>query len=255
MNAHGEHTLPAVAAWRPLYLRLIAFPTDPPIFKDQHWWQELTGGKPEISVNKKHTCEDKGEFKGDLLALSCDLNRITWNLTPPEEMDTIPEMPFALKSFPESIDHFTELMSRWLLDSCPPITRLGFATHLMQKADGWQKAYRLLQGYIPAVQIDDDATDVLFRINRKRDSSVMPGLRINRLSTWSVAQITVSSQVIGMPTKQKAPAEFFCSVELDINNDVGNDTEVLSHEALPKFFSELVRFGSELAAKGDVPKC
>jgi len=237
---------------------MIAFPTVPQVGISQEWWRDLTGEEPE-SVRKVVLREDRGAFQGGLLVLTIDPVRVVWTALP-----TSPDLNFqpgtlpALRPFPESSGWFLRLMQRWLRDSCPEINRLGFSARLARVApSGREEAYRLLDEYLPAVQVSPDTHDFQYRINRKRSSAVgIEGLRINRLSAWSCVKFQVQIQTqlesgqTGPPLSVEGP--FSCVVELDVNTEP-EFGKPLPHDKLPELFAELVQLAAEIAEKGDVP--
>jgi hypothetical protein len=73
MNVSSKDPSQAVSAWQLEFARLIAFPTEPPLFTDQHWWREVASEQPEdfVSIQKRLMREDRGSFHGAVLSFAC----------------------------------------------------------------------------------------------------------------------------------------------------------------------------------------
>lgn len=250
-NVSTEVPLPVASAWQLEFARLIAFPAEPALFLDQHWWQDLASGQPEdlVSTRKKNSREERGSFQGVALSLTVDLHRVEWLVRPLTEFDEVSGTLPALGSFRERVDWFVDLMSPWLTNSCPPLVRLAFAGKLLHPAATQQEAYRVLATHLPTVQLEPNPNDFLFHVNRRRNSAVVPGLPINRMSTWSKMNIAFSL----VPGNAFArPDRCYSAVQLDMNT-APERTEILPREALPQLFRELAILGIEIAERGDIP--
>lgn len=254
MNDARESQLPVVPAWQLEFARLIAFPAEPPLFIDQHWWQDLVAEQPDdfVSTRKKHTHEDKGSFQGGILTLTVDLSRVIWLVQPSGEADEAGNLP-TVGPFRGTSEWFVKLLSPWLAHRCPPIGRLAFTGKLLQTAANHQEVYRTLAGHLhlPHEIFDPNPpNDFFLQINRRRRSTVVTGLEINRVSAWSKLNVIVSVE----PTSRGPftwPDKCYCAVELDINT-APERTEALPHELLPRLFQELVSLAVEIAERGDV---
>ncbi|MBL7065662.1 MAG: hypothetical protein ISS49_15895 [Anaerolineae bacterium] len=149
-------------------------------------------------------------------------------------------------------------MHRWFGLAEPPVlTRVAFGAILLYPVDRREAGYRLLQQYLDHVELDPvGSTDFMYQINRPRDATTeVVGLRINRLSRWSVASFVpallhVSSDGIG-PVAQQA-AQYACGLQLDVNT-VPDYRGPLAQDQLRPIFTELVRLGMEIVEMGDVP--
>ena len=177
-----------INAWKCMNMQLIAFAL-PPISLNHDWWRKVSGQEPEdfASTKRKSFREDRGTYAGATLSLVTDVAKIAWMAAPASQLEDVPEGVPILGPFPERRDWFKNLMTPWLAADCPPITRLGFACHLVQFAEERKACYGLLGKCLPTVKLnyDDDWGDFSYRINRRKAStSGVPGLKINRLSTW-----------------------------------------------------------------------
>jgi hypothetical protein len=149
---------------------------------------------------------------------------------------------------------FRGLMDQWL-PKCPPIKRLAFTASLLQPATGRRASYELLDSYLRCVDIDPESSEFLYRINRRRDSAIgVPGLVINRLSTWLGAKFVVLTGLVeaGIPEQPLRQQETsYCALELDINT-APDFPRLLPQGDLIRIFGELVESAVEIATRGDM---
>jgi hypothetical protein len=251
MTTAAEGPSTVVTAWQLESARLVAFPAEPALFLEQHWWQDLTSGQPEdhVSARKKNLREERGSFQGVSLSLRIDPTRVEWSIQPPGEFEDPLESYPTIGSFREKVNWFVGLLGSWLADSCPPLLRLAFAGKLLQSTGTQQEAYRILGAYLPAANLNPNPNDFLFQVNRRRMSTVVPGLPINRVTSWSKLNVALS-----MPPRAPFswPENCYSAVELDMNT-APERSEVLPRELLPQLFEELVSLGVEIAERGDIP--
>ena len=251
--------LPDLAAWQSSTLRLTAFLGPTARVSENTWWADLIGKPPESRTIRQQKCEqnDQGPFEQGTIALNVNPARVDWLFLPKVDPETFEGNMPTVGSFPEVVDLFLKLMQRWLTPPmCPLIQRLAFGAILHQPTDRRPSGYALLNGYLPAVDVDpQNSSDLLYQINRPRQSKCgIKNLLINRVSKWSVA----SMQLIGIPadqapsTKMLGPESFACHVELDINTDKEFQND-LPREQLSIIFQELVDLGKEIARDGDIP--
>ena len=250
---------PPLDIWQVNTLRMTAFPSPAAQVTEPTWWADLMAEPPEkrISQPRRGERREEGALAKGKLTLGVGLIRIDWVYTvaddPKFEVDGFP----TVGTLPEALETFRLLMHRWFaLDTCPPIQRLAFGAILWQPVENLQTGYQQLATYLPAVALDHEgSSDFGYQINRPRTSSTgMAGLRINRLSKWSVMSLGSAEFAISAPgiAYIAQPLSFACRVELDINT-VPEFRGEFTGEQLPQIFAELVDFGCEIARRGDIP--
>jgi hypothetical protein len=245
-----EGPLPEASAWELEFAHLIAFPAEPSLFLGQHWWEDLASGRPDdyLRTETKNSTEERGSFQGVALCLSVDRHRVDWLIQPPDPEEVSETLP-TLGPFREKVIWFVDLMSAWLANACPRLVRLAFAGKLLQAAETHEEAYRILAAHLPRVQLEPNPNDFLFHVNRRRNSTVLPGLPINRMSTWSKMNIAFS---VAPGTPFKWPDRCYSAVQLDMNT-APERAEILPPDSLPQLFRELASLGIEIAERGDIP--
>ena len=245
--------------WQAGTLRLTAFPSSGIDLTGASWWNDLLGEAPETKVSrpKQGGEQQEGPLKGGKLILRIQPLRIDWLFSGSDVPDAKAETLPTLRSFPDALDTFLQLMLRWFeLGSCPPVQRLAFGAVLFQPVDDRQTGYRKIATLLPSVKLDPEgSTDFSYQINRRRNStSGIADLGINRLSKWSVITWQSAKLALGPASLGYFPdrEHFTCQLDLDINTapDFRGD---LPREQMSKVFQELVALGKEIAGEGDIP--
>jgi hypothetical protein len=245
----------SASAWQLEFARLVAFPAEPPSLS-QPWWQELTSEQPDdfVSTRKKHAREDRGTIEGGILSLEVDLAHVVWLVQPSGKLEEAADASLpTIGPFRDKIAWFVELVSPWLAKSCPPLVRLAFMAKLLQRAAGPQDAYRILGAplHLPDEIFAPAPNDFALQINRRRHSTVVSGLEVNRLSTWSKFALAVSVET-GPTASLRWSDSCYAALELDVNT-APERAELLPQQFLPRLFRELASLGVEIAERGDVP--
>ena len=244
--------------WQVENLRLSAFLVSPVNPEKMHLWEELMGKVPDQIRNlpQQQLVTEDGPYLTGRLHVEVSNNRIDWKLfhDPKNSPHGLPTLgPYA-----DFEGQFRQLMLSWI-DNCPTIHRIAYGCVLLLPTESLTDAYSNLNDLLPTVDIDlENTSDLMYRINRKRDSRCgIQQLKINRLSTWSAAQmigtvVDISAGDIRAPKVTYSPnPKSFCRLELDINTAAEYD-QVLDKNLVPDIFSELIEAGDEIAVKGDV---
>ena len=239
--------------WRVESLRLTAFPVPQSTPDAERWWRELLGPESPNQVVRKPKTGDvqvEGTFKDSLLVMQAQVMRFELR----QVLDA-PQLPNAATPechYDDARPAFRDLALKWLgLDTCPALLRLAFGAVLTKPAENLEAGYDALRLYLPSVKLTPDSSDFLYQINRRRSSTTVRELSINRLSRWSVQQ---SQELLlrddGRVVRQSV--KLTCRAELDVNSSLER-TDALPREELPNLFDELVNLTNELSIRGDVP--
>lgn len=244
---------PVANGWVAELLQLVLFPIDSPLLADRQWWKEVTSEEPEKTERKTTERAAGGAYRGQWLGLTVEANRIVWlaSRLPSEELPDIG----GLGDFKDARDTFFGSLNDWLREKCPPLRRVGFAGKVFLPTDSRDDNYRMLGRLLPAVRVDLDSSEFQYRINRRKASeSNIPGLMINRLSTWSSARLVgVTYELTG---EKNAPShkvldKHACMLDFDINNPI-EEGFVIPRERLMALVTEFGQFAEALASYGDV---
>lgn len=237
--------------WQAETLRVTVFPSPTATIAQPTWWSDLTGETPEkrITRPREGVFIEQGSWGGRKLSLGMNPTRIDWVFGGIED-----DSPLGV--FNDSLNAFRELILRWL-PTCPPIHRLAFGAIVRAPVENREAGYRQIAAYLPHIQLDPvNSSDFLYQINRPRDStSGVNGLRINRLSKWSVGVFAVIPlNIAPSPSRVEVysvPQTFSCRVEIDINTSQEFSGE-LPQALLPKILEELIALGQEIIREGDI---
>lgn len=245
-------------AWQSQSLRVTAFPSPEAQVGEVSWWSELTGGQPDERTSRPKTgsLREQGAFERGRLGLSIEPERVDWVFAAVRPAGAEDEPLPVLGSFNDTLPLLMGVVDRWLdLADVPPIHRLAFGSVLVQPVENRATGYRLLADYLPSIAIDPDgSSDFLYQINRPRlSASGVPGLRINRLSKWSVSLTLGTKVTMGPPGLTVAISEGVsaCRLELDVNTAPDYEGD-LPKGRLAGVLHELAGMALEIAQRGDV---
>ena len=246
--------------WLTESIRLTLFTQPPTVDIGVNWWQAVAGELPTSHTVQRlgPMLQQQGPIRGGYcnLSLQYQPGRIDWVLTPivPADMKIDGFPNFGV--YDGAASAFIEFFAQWIRGA-PVFNRLAVGSTLVlpvqDKADG----YRRIQRYLPAVTLDPErSADFSYGINRFRQSETVPGLRINRLSRWSVAKLSGIRLEIGEPGMSRlmeSPEGLSaCRLELDINTQPER-VEPFAQNVAEPLLNELLRFGREIVDHGDVP--
>ncbi len=248
--------------WQALRLRLTTFLRAEAEVDANSIWDTVIGGVPDEEQRRPR----EGLFQqvgrlADLTALMRVAHpRVDFFLQPTIQNLGTPSTAsdWQTLSFQDALQTLSEMASRWFSNDLQ-VARIAFGATLVRPASDMQDAHKRLSEYLSNVTIDlEKSLDFFYQINRRRESTVVPQLGINRLSKWSVAtqatgSFAVQSDQNAIETVLSAPVTqaFAGSLELDINT-VATTYLSLPQEQLSALFDELVTLGKEIAQKGDV---
>jgi hypothetical protein len=249
--------------WNALELSITAFPLEAAVASPQNWLRQLSGANESTLNRSSIGSVEQAAYNGRTLTLGIDVVRIYWALSPLLDAGNpdIMNGPPITGTFQETRAALDQLVGNWLRADCPPVKRLGFAGRVMLPATSREESYTYLGQFLkPHVQVDPDSFELLYRINRKRRSSVIAGgLTVNRLTTWGsirfnmALQLNVSGGTSSTLASSPARSQTFdgCVVHFDINTDE-NHNERLPADRLVPLLQELSRYAEELVECGDV---
>jgi hypothetical protein len=184
-------------------------------------------------------------------------NRIDWAWSAAYTQERDPEEILqTLGLFEEVVHEFSGLMERWFnAENSPEAKRLAFGAVLLSEVPNVENGNAVLRRFLPKFEIDDDSVDFFYQINRRRNStSGIKGLRINRLSKWSVSSVTEAVLEPQEVTVQLPMAIVRHAVRLELDvNTVPEFPGPIPRPMRFAIFSELVKMGIEISMKGDVP--
>jgi len=241
------------ALWRVSQLRITTFPYGKGEFEYNPgtWWKAVAGEDPvSVQVNPRtNTSEETGPYLGGTLVFRIDPNRLECRLDALED----PDSPLELGPADSVVPKFVELIGRWLgTDQLPPLARIAFGAILLHSVATVEEGYGYLAGLLPELRIDPTgSSDLIYRINRPRASQMVDGLRVNRVSHWSVLGFRRLAVGPSLQTHVE-PADLATRLVLDVNT-APDFADALPPRSYPTVVDELIALSAEIAVRGDVP--
>ena len=189
-------------------------------------WMLLMHREPrQVSIRPTeglHVAE--GPFGGNEKQLQCAIRpeRVDWVLraAPPPPNQPLEGLA-TIGPLEGVLPPFQDLSIKWL-EKSSAITRLAFGAALFIETDNLQDAGTKLASLLSSANLDPtDASDFLYRVNRRRPLGSVPGALVNRINTWSI----IRGESIGFAASGDAPpqltrltAHTACRLELDVSN-------------------------------------
>lgn len=147
---------------------------------------------------------------------------------------------------------FSNIAEQWLRrNDLPDLVRIAFGMVVRHPEVDRRSAYLRLPDYLP-IRIDPDASDFNLQINVPAASTGIRGLRINRLTKWSImglARVSLRMDGTVVATTGGRVMAHALRLELDIN------TSPEFQGALPRdrfidIYRELVALGRDIITDG-----
>jgi hypothetical protein len=239
--------------WELEQIRTTVFPVPGASSRRPEWWQGFTGEEPDqTSANpKKGSSQVVGSFLAGKLHLKLEPERIDWVYGTANEGAELPPSTFpALGRIGDVVPSFAEKVRSWLGDaSVPELGRLAVGAVLLHPEPNQRAGYSRLPDYVP-VEVSPDSSDFIYQINLPAPSALaIPGLRVNRLSKWSMAAWRVLALTNGGTAVGFRDPSYALRLELDINT-VPDASVTLPRSEWPAIFDELVAVAIDIATNG-----
>ena len=241
--------------WQAEALRFSAFVADPIDVPGNRLWERVTHRRPD-SLQEHQTPQplviEEGPFGiGQALRSEVRSDRLDLRLVPAPVEDSFGVL--LLGPYNEVITPFRKAMQQWLASAnCPSFVRIAFGAVLLLEVEGLEDGHRRLGKFL-SLNVEG-ASDLEYKINRPRPSSVIQGLEINRLCGWSLIKVVAGT--IEISANDEPPAKIsartlkhMCRLELDVNT-VRSNTQELNR--VGSIFGELVDIGAEISECGDI---
>lgn len=223
----------------------------------EQWWETLVGAPPEESTTNARIGLKTlaSTFHAGKLILKHELDRIDW-LFVPRDPDLTAGIPGELPSIgpiTENLEIFSDIATRWLSrNDVPDLVRIAFGAVVRHPEPDRRSAYIRLPDYLP-IRVDRESSDFSFQINiPARSRTGIDGLRINRLSKWSVVGLGVVNLRVDsarMATVTVPLTDHALRLELDINT-VPEFQGPIPRGRLIEVYRELVSSGQNIVTEG-----
>jgi hypothetical protein len=223
--------------------------------KSGQWWRALAGDADvtHVSQSKTGTSQDEGIVAGKKLIIAQSPGRVDLVQTGPDiTPETFDNSPVNLLPYPESINAFRSLISKWL-SLAPQAVRVAFGVVLLKRAADADAGLAALLQYFPSFKVRPNATDFYLQINRPQKSHVLDDVPINRLTKLSVASYMqiLASGMGGDVQQSRQQTLHFARLELDVNNAISLQGP-LPKEKAGEVVDELVLAARKIIDKEDI---
>ena len=243
--------------WEVEYLRATTFisPQDIDEIIEYAWWEKTIGSKPkEDHINyQQRVREQKGMLDNNRLIMLSQLDRIDWTVMIEKQDSDKPLGIPTIGSLSDALESFLRVVKKWL-DVGPTMNRLALGAVLIRPVTDIQTGYKEILRFLPDLRLDHAGiSNFSYQINRPRESTSSVGIKINRLSKWSVMQtgtLEIRMNASETPTSMSKQGQSACRLGLDINTAPPNKD--ISKDDVWPIFEELVRCGREIAREGDI---
>ncbi|MCY3831989.1 MAG: hypothetical protein OXG85_03160 [Chloroflexi bacterium] len=244
-----------VVDWQVETLRISVFPEDIDSVSPSKLWEMHIGEpEPEVIIQPGSTNRRNAKYRNGEIYLVKTRSQIDWRYVLPLE-DTANENDLpAWGNLELELTGFLEFSQSFLQKpSILPVNRLAFGAVLMRPAKNLLTTCEHLAGLLPRFDLEDVA-EFNYLINRRRRSSFVEDLHINRLSRWAAVTLERNTSTLDpVVDGELNPIKrlFASRVELDINTVPVHGTQLPS-ELLMNLFQELVDMGKRITQEGDV---
>lgn len=214
------------------------------------WLEEVSENLPS-QINKSPTSfvgismSTKGFLRTEWHA-----GRLDVTISPEE-----PQSNQAIASISEIASLFSRLVDRVPeIGELPLIDRVALGLVLFVQVPSDSEGLRTLSSSIVSLNLHDSAIDFLYRVNHPCESHFYPGLKINRLATWSVGKMRLIRHQINTDGTQDhqiiSEAPLAIRLELDINTNEALKLEA-PVEKLGKILDELKGIAVDIVSDGE----
>lgn len=194
-----------------------------------------------------------GPIGGNGVSIELDPHRVQWKFDPLDDGTGIRPEPALLSSPAGAIDSLRITLLNFAADF--PLRRIAIGALLAQHTSDNDESYGRLANILPRLNlVPGQTSDLIYRINRPRDSKCQEGLKLNKLATWSAA-VFRAFQVVGDARQTgnfgMVAESYEIRLEFDVNTS-GERTESIPVENIECIFNELMQIATDLATNGDV---
>jgi hypothetical protein len=174
-------------------------------------WEKITGSLPQNRTERpqERLLVEEGIWEDNLLSVTLRPDRIDVIISSAPTI--IPELPNA-GQLEAVISRAQNLLDKLQFSE---VTRIAFGLVLLHPERDHSSAYQTLTKFLPNVQIEPGARELVYQINLPIKSKNDSSIEINRLRRWSVALMRFIN-VLNAENSNRVEL-FATRLELDIN--------------------------------------
>jgi hypothetical protein len=242
--------------WQAEFLRLTLFARDNIKIGDEVW--SAITGEEESETRQRLPNGGRilaGRWAENQLSISFAGKRLDVILSPRASVEPAEALQFlVLGPWPNQGHPFYEATKKWLDTIDFPVVRVALGAAVLCEANDQKQAYEYLKQYLRSIDLQPDVMrDFQYRINWPKQSSVIPNMLVNRLTTWTVFNLTVANISLDSPAgvvqrDEKTAAR----MEVDNSTDASR-TEGFESALLAPLYAELYELACRSATQGEEP--
>jgi hypothetical protein len=218
---------------------------------------EITGTAPEKIESRRleGVSVEAGQFLGCQLQVIVTPVRVDIILSASMAKNQAEQSPVPAFVSPgeyaEVAASFRDGLIPWLETLDIPVNRLAFAGNAFLRAGSREAGDKILAKSIKSVAVRDEMRDLVYRVNWRKQSDENDIGYFNRVTVWSVNNLTwqvMQGQMLRtIPVEESA----FANVELDINTSEER-VEPFEKGRLSLILPQLVAMADEIVAHGEI---
>jgi hypothetical protein len=238
--------------WRAASLQVSLFPKTP-IPKSANIYSALMGAEPDTREDrtKEAVIRETGMLGENLLQVGFNPIRldIVLSAPPPEASLGAMDVRISMGVFTEELGIFSKVVRKWLEAANLPATRISLVCSAVTETDSRESAYAVLAERLKSVKVKPEMEELMFRVNWKAKTKLLPEGYLNRISTWSSIKLAVNAST-GPSNMTTIKETHFAKMDLDINSP-HDRAEIIPAAKIVPIFDELVKLAEENVAKGE----
>jgi hypothetical protein len=211
---------------------------------------EVQEDRPREGTRKQSGTLDNAELQVTISPIRVDIAL----MPPPVRPENVAgEVPFATGELNAELAKFERRLLVWLPRWEVPTTRVALIVLARAAADSVDAAYEILKNNLTSVRVrPGEMSDLLFRVNWKAKTQLIPEGVYNRLTTWSALKMTWHALTFPTGPDVRIKDRDFAQVEMDINT-LAERTLPLPRGDLANIFKEFFKLAAQIAELGEVP--
>jgi hypothetical protein len=247
-------TSPAVK-WNAASLQVSLF-TKSPTPKSIDIYSALAGAPADSREDrtKEAVVRQTGTIGNNLLQVGFNPIRVDVVLSPspPEPSLGAGDIRLSMGRFKDEMDSFSDMVRTWLGVAELPVTRISLICAAVTETGSREEAYNVLARYLKSVQVTPEMEELIFRVNWKSKTNLLPEGYLNRISAWSAVKLAISAGTAANTNMTTISETNFARMDLDINTP-HDRTEIIPPNQIVPIFDQLVKLAKENVEKGERP--
>ena len=217
-------------------------------------WQKVVEAQPESTDTRLREGITRvvGSLDHNSVVLATQATRADWLVQPAPKPNHQPDLSPVLYAGEDVLPTLRRALDVTLGET-PEFNRLAFGVSLIRQVAEPQSALREISAYLPSIDFSSmEGPDFVHQLNRRRPSTAVPHVLINRLARWSISQVgAIQIRIWGQSPVHASDIGTARQLLLDVNTAPA--ATAIPTEKAPRLFEELLVLAAEIATEGDIP--